>query len=185
MKTWFTSDLHLGHPRVAELRGFDSVAEHDAAIVEGWSGVKSDDVVWVLGDIAVHKPAVALQVMARLPGRKRLVSGNHDPIHPMHHDAHKWSRRFLDVFEGYGPFARTRIRGVGMMLSHFPYTRDRGEEARYTQYRLPDLGEPLLHGHAHDRTRLIGRELHVGLDAWNLGLVAEWQVLDLLGCSAP
>jgi calcineurin-like phosphoesterase family protein len=31
---WFTSDLHLGHQKVSEIRGFDSVEAHDVAISE-------------------------------------------------------------------------------------------------------------------------------------------------------
>lgn len=186
MRIWFTSDLHLGHPRVAELRGFKSVEEHDQAIMDGWCVVADDDIVWVLGDIAVHRPRVALEKMATLPGRKRLIAGNHDSIHPMHHYAYKWTQPFYEVFEFCAPYYQLRLRGheqkLEVMLSHFPYTRDRGEEPRFAQYRLPDLGLPLVHGHVHDTSRLtnFGRELHVGVDAWNLGLVPEWQVLDLL-----
>lgn len=35
-RTFYTSDLHLGHEKVAALRGFDSVAAHDAAILSAW-----------------------------------------------------------------------------------------------------------------------------------------------------
>ena len=33
MGIFFTSDLHLGHKFVAQLRGFDDVADHDAMIM--------------------------------------------------------------------------------------------------------------------------------------------------------
>lgn len=178
-QTWFTSDLHLGHPHVAELRGFSDTEAHDTMMAMGWAQVRPADIVWVLGDIAVQRPQNALDILSILPGRKRLIAGNHDPVHPMHRDSYKWTERFLNVFEGYGPYARTKLHGVEMMLCHFPYERDRGEP-RYQQYRLPDLGLPLLHGHLHTKDRLVGRELHVGVDAWNFNLVPTWQVLDLL-----
>jgi len=31
---YFTADLHLAHPRLASLRGFETVAAHDAAVTE-------------------------------------------------------------------------------------------------------------------------------------------------------
>ena len=29
MSVWFTSDLHIGHPKIAELRGFSTVKEEE------------------------------------------------------------------------------------------------------------------------------------------------------------
>lgn len=184
MRTWFTSDLHLGHPNVSMHRGFSNTADHDMAIISGWSEVRPDDIVWVLGDIAVHKPMEALNKLSFLPGRKRLISGNHDSVHPMHHGARKHFQAFAEVFEYVAPSAVTRIAGQEVLLSHFPYRRDR-VEARFIQWRLPDLGTPLLHGHLHDKSRLFGRELHVGVDAWNLGLVPERTVGELLAFAQP
>lgn len=56
-RTWFTSDLHLGHPFVAELRGYDrgdaDVERHDAAILGNLTAALSPgDTLWVLGDIS-------------------------------------------------------------------------------------------------------------------------------------
>ena len=61
-KTFFTSDLHLGHVHVAELRGFESVAEHDQALINYWNAVvSSGDDVWVLGDFALGDFAVSME----------------------------------------------------------------------------------------------------------------------------
>ncbi|WP_301122430.1 hypothetical protein [Mycolicibacterium fortuitum] len=30
---YFTADLHLAHPKLASLRGFETVAAHDAAVM--------------------------------------------------------------------------------------------------------------------------------------------------------
>ena len=35
------------------------------------------------------------------------------------------------------------------MVSHFPYSGDHSEESRYDQWRLPDFGVPIIHGHTH------------------------------------
>lgn len=171
MNVWFTSDLHLGHRLVAGLRGFDSVDDHDTAIIQNWEKVvRKDDQVWVLGDLTLNSPGPALEIVRDLPGTKHLVAGNHDPCHPMHRHSHRWQPKYLEVFASVQAFARRRINGQDVLLSHFPHSKDR-HEARYLQYRLRDEGAWLLHGHTHGTERREGREIHVGLDAWDLAPV--------------
>lgn len=179
MSVWFTSDCHFGHRLVAGLRGFGSTDEHDEALAREWRRVVRDtDHVWVLGDLAASSPAHALEVVDSLPGIKHLVSGNHDKCHPMHRDAHNWQRRYLDVFASVQPFARRKIAGRDVLLSHFPYLVDR-DEPRHMQYRLRDEGAWLLHGHLHSGERATSdRELHVGVDAWDLAPVNLTTVAD-------
>jgi len=177
MSVWFTSDVHLGHRKAAEHRGFETVEEHDEEIASNWRNtVAADDVVWVLGDIAASSPTHALNVLAGLPGTKHLILGNHEQAHPMHRDAHKHLRKYLDVFESVAQSARRRLPdGTEVLLSHFPYERDRGP-ARHTQWRLRNEGLWLLHGHTHGTERVTRfgtggtpvSELHVGVDAWGL-----------------
>ncbi|AYN58547.1 phosphoesterase [Arthrobacter phage Liebe] len=186
---FFTSDLHLGHALVAGLRGFDDVADHDAAIAENWRRVVGPkDIVWVLGDLAASSPSRALDLIRSLPGEKHLVLGNHDPAHPMHRDAYRRQWPYLagngGAFQSVAASARRRIQGQEVLLSHFPYDRDRGE-TRYAQWRLPDLGVPLLHGHTHGTERLSRSarstpEIHVGVDAWDLAPVPLETVAGLL-----
>lgn len=176
MSVYFTSDLHLGHAKVAEIRGFASVSDHDRAISESWRArVRDRDQVWVIGDLAASSPRHALEILAGLPGEKHLILGNHDPAHPMHRDAHRKLRLYAEVFASVAQSARRRIGGREVLLSHFPYENDRGEP-RYTQWRLRDEGVPLLHGHTHS-TEPFGRsergtlEIHVGVDAWGFAPV--------------
>jgi len=171
----FTSDLHLGHQLVAGLRGFQSTDDHDEAIADNWAKVvKEHDTVWVLGDLSCTGSAIRLeQIINRIatwPGVKHLIAGNHDPIHSMHRDAHKWHWLYSRAFASVQTVARRRIAGHSVLLSHFPYgSLDHTEAARYTQYRLPDLGEYLIHGHTHSDQRVQGpRMVHVGVDAWDL-----------------
>ncbi len=206
MTVHFTSDLHLGHRKAAEHRGFTDVDLHDYAIQRRWADVVSDgDDVWVLGDLAASSPRHALLVLAELPGRKHLVLGNHDQPHPMHRDAHKHLRKYLDVFDSVSTAARLRVEGTEVLLSHFPYHRDRGE-VRHTQWRLRDEGRWLLHGHTHGTERvtvshhsnrfipefsgvsslsgrverLVTREIHVGVDAWDLTPVSLDTIAQLI-----
>jgi calcineurin-like phosphoesterase family protein len=172
--TFFTSDLHFGHQLVADLRGFADPADHDAAVAERWCAtVRADDEVWVLGDLSMattntRVDAVLAQIAA-LPGTKHLVPGNHDPVHPLHRRSFQWQRRYLEVFASVQAFARQRIGGVDVLLSHFPYLADHSDPPRFLQYRLRDEGGWLLHGHTHQGERRSGdHEIHVGLDGWDL-----------------
>lgn len=185
MTVWFTSDLHLQHEFMAALRGFPDAAAHDDTICQNWvKAVRKNDQVWVLGDMAVTKNVARLEQMLerlqKLPGEKHLLGGNHDPCHPMHRDSHKYQRLYLTAFESVQVFARRRIIGQSVLLSHFPYEADHTDEPRHTQYRLRNEGRPLLHGHIHSAERQRGLEIHVGLDAWDLRPVSLETVAELL-----
>jgi len=117
-------------------------------------------------------PSLPRQLIAELPGTKHLIAGNHDRCHPMHRDAHNWQRRYLEVFDSVQSFARRRIAGRQVMLSHFPFSGDHTFEDRYTQYRLRDEGAWLLHGHTHSMSKGEGRQIHVGADAWGMAPVS-------------
>lgn len=178
MTVWFMSDPHFGHKLVAQTRGFSEAFDHDLAIYRNLlERLDKHDQLWILGDLCVSNPQAALDTLADLPGSKHLISGNHDRCHPMHRDAHNWQARYLKVFDSVQPFARRRIGGRNVLLSHFPYMADRGEP-RYVQWRLRDQGEFLLHGHTHSPMQWTSlREIHVGVDAWGLAPVS----LDVIG----
>lgn len=170
----FTADLHLGHAKVAGLRGFDDWIHHDAAVANNWRRVVGErDTVWILGDFSCGREAHALRVLRNLPGRKRLILGNHDAAHPMHRRAPQALARYGDVFEYVATAGRVKLAGRDFLLSHFPYQGDHTDEPRYRQWRLPNLGEALLHGHTHRADQGVHQEtfaleIHVGLDAWDL-----------------
>lgn len=181
MSVWFTSDLHLGHRFVSSLRGFVSVEDHDAAITDNWNAlVQPKDQIWLLGDLTLSNPTRALAVIADLPGTKHFIAGNHDACHPNHRESHKWQAKFLEVFDSVQPFARRKVAGQDVLLSHFPYAADHTETARYTQWRLRDEGAWLLHGHTHTAVKQRGKELHVGVDAWNFGPVSLDTIADMI-----
>lgn len=54
------------------------------------------------------------------------------------------------------------------------YTADHGV-ARHMQWRLPNYGELLLHGHTHSTDAITSAlELHVGWDAWKCLVTEQW-----------
>lgn len=177
-RIYFTSDLHLGHRLVAGIRGHANTDDHDQSVADAWASVvKSRDQVWVLGDLCLGNPTKALDLIKKLPGEKHMIWGNHDLGHPMHRNSHRKAGLYTDAFASAQAFARRRIYGLEVLLSHFPYVGDtagRGED-RHVQYRLLDGGVPIIHGHTHSRARFTYAEIgwtphtpqvHVGWDAW-------------------
>lgn len=198
-EVFYTSDIHIGHNKVAELRGFyrDEVRDaggaiqpvrivntdmHDAWLAAVWdSTVKKDDSVFVMGDISINGGQHALDWIAARPGIKHLISGNHDPVHPMHRTATKALPEWGKYFETIQPFLRRKLLNSTLLLSHFPYASwgdgPGREGSRYDQYRLPDHGELLLHGHTHGTEKAHDNMLHVGIDAWQR-LVPQSEVIE-------
>lgn len=191
--TWFTADLHLGHQKVSEIRGFADPEDHDHEILGNlYRGLSTGDSLWLLGDIssggsaaqeaALHK---IWDLAADLDLRMHLVPGNHDGIHPMHRDARRWDIAYRKVFESVQPFARRRANGHNIWLSHFPWRGggDHTERDRYETVRLNDDGRSwLLHGHTHsvehvDRER---RMIHVGVDAWKMRPVSLHTIIAMI-----
>ncbi|GHF85143.1 calcineurin-like phosphoesterase family protein [Amycolatopsis bartoniae] len=169
MNVWFTADTHFDHQLVAGLRGFGSPAEHDEFVVQRWNAtVHPGDQVWHLGDVGMGRLARFAGVLRQLHGELHLVTGNHDEPWPGLRQAYQHQRAWLEHFASVQAFARRRIGGRNVLLSHFPYEGDHTEDDRASQYRLPDEGLPLLHGHVHGAWRRHGRQLNVGLDVSDL-----------------
>ncbi|GAB4263362.1 MAG: metallophosphoesterase [Deferrisomatales bacterium] len=84
MNIWGLSDLHLSFARPKPMEVFgDHWRDHAARVEAAWrERVAPDDVVCLPGDLswAMRLPEVQgeLEWLARLPGRKVLVKGNHD-----------------------------------------------------------------------------------------------------------
>jgi calcineurin-like phosphoesterase family protein len=189
---FFTSDLHIGHDRINELAGrpFDSVNEMNNAIVDNWNArVGRDDVVWVLGDVAMGHINDSLRFIERLNGSKHLVPGNHDRCFsqyrkngPREADFELYRAVGFKVHPEYVQFAATsRARGVEVWnLCHFPYTGDSGDVDRYADLRPRDTGQILLHGHIHRMQKIRGRQVHVGVDAWDFAPASLDEIVELL-----
>lgn len=188
--TWFIGDLHFGHAKVAEIRGYDSTEQHDAHLTRVWNEtVRTGDLVWVLGDLSGGSSASearALSMLRELPGRKRLICGNHDSIAGIHRRPSPNTALFREVFEQISDYGRVRVDREQVYLSHYPYESQgdgpgRGE-ARYVQYRMADRGAKLMHAHTHHVDPFdgsaTGREMCVSWDAWKrmvgLGDVSAW-----------
>lgn len=197
MSVWFTSDLHLRHARLVEIRGFETeIDAHDQSILDALAAaVGSGDQLWILGDITVGGKAAedwALRALDEF-ARKRnvelhLIPGNHDSCHPMaNRNSHIRQRVFLETFASVQLFARRKIAGETVLLSHFPYVGDHTAEDRGVKYRLQDEGDWLLHGHTHQDgvldPSLHPRQIHVGWDSWRRPVHVD-EIAEIIGPDA-
>ena len=76
-----TSDLHIGHDRefVWQVRGFDSIEQHDRALVDKWNRtVTPEDTVYILGDVMLNDIDHGIYVLKQLNGQLIILQGNHD-----------------------------------------------------------------------------------------------------------
>ena len=148
MTTFFTADTHFGHGGALGLyrRPFASVPAMDAALLAGWQAVvRAEDEVWHLGDFAVGRRVDAAELLAALPGRKHLVTGNNDPA----------SVTTLPGWTSVQPYAEMVLDGTPLVLCHYAFRtwRDMGR------------GAWNLHGHSHGRLKPLPRQADVGVDA--------------------
>lgn len=147
-----TADTHFGHNKIALARGFNSVEEHDQALIDRWNSiVRKKDSVWHLGDVAFSSSKLAL--LARLNGTKFLVAGNHDQYPTL---------KYLEHFN--------RVVGCkelnGFVASHIPVA-----DTQFHRYK----GN--IHGHMHDRSMSDDRYYCVSVEQHDLAPVSLEQVL--------
>jgi calcineurin-like phosphoesterase family protein len=196
MNVFLTSDLHLGHINIVDLcnRPFADVDEMNAAIVSRWNAtVAEDDVVWVLGDVAMGNFTESMELVRTLQGRKILIPGNHDRISPAYPDqrpgkqrewATMYRRAFFDIYRSEGLTLSLWGSALGggepnVRLSHYPYDSTGDPRPEIDQYRPVDDGLPLVHGHVHTAWTTNGRQFNVGVDVHDftpvsLNVVRDW-----------
>lgn len=187
MNVYITSDLHLGHGKVAKLRGFDSVQAHDELVINRWNyHVRGNSpIVYVLGDVMMGDRDRGRKLLKCLRGELHLILGNHDRAAPNNKNGHRHIEGMGDAWAGVTTSASISYNGQKFLMSHYPYDGDSQEESRFDQWRLRDLGTPLLHGHVHSDevvtySNLGTPQFHVGLDAWKLAPVPLSRIRVLL-----
>lgn len=145
------------------------------ALTDNWNDVVDDgDEVWVVGDFAMGRLQTTVPMAKNLKGKKFLVPGNHDACHKMHG---KW-RRFVPLYEDAGftildSEVTTDVGGTEVKVCHFPYILTFKGDVRFSGNRPADEGGYLIHGHTHSPDKQRGRQIHVGVDAWDYTPVSE------------
>ncbi len=161
MTTFFTADTHFGHggARALHRRPFASTAEMDAAMIERWNAtIGPEDEVWHLGDVAIGpKPAALAALLARLHGRKHLVTGNNDGSATL-----AWPG-----WASVQPYAELALEGHNLVLCHYAFRT----------WRNMHRGWINLHGHSHGRLKPLPRQADAGVDAWDFRPVTLAEIL--------
>lgn len=186
-RTFFTADLHLGHAHILELcqRPFANVEAMDEALLQRWNAiVGEDDLVYVLGDVAMGSIEISLAKLGSLKGRKILIPGNHDRCSPEYphrkQDWRAWRARYLEAgFEAIHDALRITCGECELMLSHYPYREEEDPHhgSAFLHSRLKDEGLPLVHGHVHGAWLQRRRMINAGVDVWDFRPVAMEVVL--------
>jgi len=161
------------------------------ALVDRWNAVVApEDTVWVLGDVAMGTKH--LGHVARLNGNKILVAGNHDSCWEGHKRWRRATQAYFDAgFVGVNTSGLVRahtlhdkhgyLLGAPVVdLAHLPYAGDSHAEDRYADKRPTDQGRVLLCGHVHEKWRISGRQINVGVDVHDFYPVSEDLVREMI-----
>jgi calcineurin-like phosphoesterase family protein len=181
---YFTSDLHFGHEAVIKYchRPFENLDHMHAELIKRWnSKVHDQDLVYVLGDLALAPYNDTCTLIKQLKGKKILIRGNHDS-----YSFSQYSKLGFDLV--YSEL-KLKLFGRNMRMSHYPYALPWFKrpfafksELRFMYRRPPRIaGEILLHGHTHTKYRATkDSRIHVGVDAWDYTPVSLRQIESLV-----
>jgi calcineurin-like phosphoesterase family protein len=147
------------------------------AIVDNWNDeVADDDLVVVLGDVALGGIQASLRTCRQLKGRKVLVCGNHDRpwvgntrLPPAVRRGWKARYRIEGDFEWVGEAADLETIAFEVepmvMISHFPWSTPWPGDLRFAPFHAPWAPDAwLVHGHVHDTWQVQGTQINVGVD---------------------
>jgi len=155
VKTFITADLHFNHANIMKYspkyRQFDNVDHMNSEIINVWnSTVESEDVVYILGDVAFCEASMAAKFLQQLNGKKILVEGNHD---------HKLVKNtfFRNQFEEIHKYLEIVYNGYKICMFHYPIS----------EWNQCHRGSIMLHGHLHGNVSGLEhiRVRDVGFDA--------------------
>lgn len=118
MTLWFLSDPHYDHRAMVETftladgspaRSFASLEAMQERICEEWaSRVRPGDHIYVMGDVCLRDRHLMVKWLKSMPGRKRLLRGNHDVFK---------TKSYLEA--GFEEIHATRMF-EGIIFSHYP-----------------------------------------------------------------
>lgn len=161
MANFYTADPHFNHSAILRLAGrpFTSTTKMDNAILAKLLAVvQPDDDLWVLGDVAFATPDqqdYIRHLFDRIPGRKHLVKGNHDP---------EWVCNF--GWASVNDICEVNDADQWLVLCHYPML---------TWHRAR-RGALQVFGHVHKGWRGSRNSVNVGVDVWNFEPVTARQI---------
>lgn len=157
---YFTADLHFYHDNIIKHanRPFRDYREMNDVLVRNWNHlVKSQDEVYILGDVTMKGAAFATEILSGLKGRKYLIRGNHD--------AFVDNREFdLSVFEWVKDYYELAYQKQKFILFHYPIAEWNGYFRDAIQ----------LHGHQHNHADYNFNNLEKGIRRFDVGVDANY-----------
>lgn len=198
-KVFFTSDHHHGHMKILEYcnRPYSNINDMTESLIKQWnSQVKAQDKVYFLGDFSLNKKWSA-EIVPKLNGYKVLMPGNHDACFKFPPKGNTFAeieganRRHIRACGEYLNHGWKEIHQTleitlknkqRVLLSHLPYVPKENEDLdkRYIGLRPEDNGLFLLCGHLHGKFKKNNNMIDIGIDAWNLKLVSEDDIIKLI-----
>ena len=162
MNKWFISDTHFSHANIIRHTGrpFQSVDEMNLKLIENWNAyIKSQDIVFFLGDFGLGTTDFLSGLCAQLHGQKICIRGNHD-----------------------GTFAKMHKIGFMLILesAFIKIGRHKVELVHIPSHPAPPCFQ--LHGHVHEKrpNKLIDRQLNLSVEVWDYKPVSEKTIVSLL-----
>jgi calcineurin-like phosphoesterase family protein len=160
-KIWLSSDFHFCHDRefIYKPRGFGSVKEMNAAIIENWNKkVNNEDIAFILGDIMLNDNAKGVQLLKSLRGHLIIITGNHDTAARIDLYKQCWN------VEGVVDALAVDYKKHHFFLSHYPSFTGNLEKEALSQMVIN------LYGHTHQKSNFyndIPFMYHIGVDSHN------------------
>ena len=177
MSVFLTSDTHFRHRNIIHMgrgRPWETIEEHDEALVRNWNSVVGEhDIVIHLGDSVMGPRSESLHVIDELNGHIILIPGNHDYVSAVETPGRR--EKFRPLYEQhFDAIWPDCVEFCGVVLSHYPPAEipDHGDVDRFADMRpkmTPDH-RLFIHGHTHQagtHTELTNGALaiNVGVDA--------------------
>ena len=145
---WITADLHLGHATILQYdrRPWDNIDKHDNALIGNIKKLVSpEDTLIINGDLCIFGSDQAHRIRAfvdRIPGKKILVYGNHDHLHPM---------KYIEM--GFSLATTALVLPGNVLMAHDPAWAETWP-----------VDQPMLCGHVHGLFRCLRNVVNVGVD---------------------
>jgi calcineurin-like phosphoesterase family protein len=139
---FFIADTHFGHKNIVAYTGRPS--NYVGLIMANWKRmIRAEDTVYHLGDVSFLDRGRTTKMLGLLPGKKKLLRGNHD-----YHHGRQW---FLSVgFEEIvtPPFIYREGLNSVIILTHAPLSMEKQRELvlLYSEKIIINI-----HGHIHEK----------------------------------
>lgn len=123
-------------------------------LINNWNSVvKPNDIVYHLGDMSFKSD----KFVDKLNGEIILIYGNHDKC--------RYNSLFYEVKQTH----EMKIAEFKCLLTHVPLINDRFyKKGKWPDLSLADKYKFIICGHVHEKWKVRGKNINVGVDVWNM-----------------